>query len=119
MSSRRKGELSTWRVNQDWPHQVDIIASMVRGSYEAMHDFIRPFSAAPRTGCVRRFDVDYIRFAFAKPEDADAFQLRFGGRRVTMKLVKNRQVDDWGPLGAPVNQEWERAHGGLGLRQAS
>jgi len=28
-------------------------------------------------------DADWLRLAFAKPDDADAFQTRVGGRRLT------------------------------------
>jgi hypothetical protein len=118
MSSRHKGEPSRYAINRDFPHQVEIAATMVAAAYDAMHKFIVPLSASPRGGYVRRFDLDYIRFAFADPAHADAFQLRFGGRQVTVKLVKNRQVDDWGPLGPPRDREWERRHHGLRLRQA-
>jgi hypothetical protein len=111
MSSRHKGEPSKFAINRDWPHQVEIIAMLVQAHYEAMHAFAAPPIMAPRGGTSSyRRGFDFIRFAFSDPAVADAFQLRFGGRRLTVNLVKNRQVDDWGPLGPPRNEDWERRH---------
>ncbi len=99
--SRRRGELTSRRIDRDWPHQVDIIGSLVSLHYDAIHA-CGLGSMAPRGGRSSfQRDHSYCRFAFSDPADADAFQFRFGGRRVTIRRVKNRMVDDWRPLGEP------------------
>ena len=59
--------------------------------YAVVHDFCRELSGAPRNGRpTRRDDADWLRFAFAEPDDADAFQARFGGRRLTAAKSNGR-----------------------------
>jgi hypothetical protein len=59
-----KGEITTARLRREWPHHVAL-----------------PLSSAPRTFRMRRDDLDFVVFCFAKPEDAQAFRERFGGER--------------------------------------
>lgn len=79
-------------VDRDWPHQVEVIATICEGKqYDVVRKFCHGLSVAPLCGrSVRLNDQDYLRYAFAKAEDADAFQARFGGRRLTAAKVKGR-----------------------------
>ena len=77
----RKGEIFQARLRHQWPHHVAISADKVRGhqNYDVVHTFAEAFSVAPRTFWVRRDDLDFVVFCFAKAEDAQAFAKRFGG----------------------------------------
>ncbi len=63
---------------------VALSADKVRGhkNYDVVYTFAEAFSVAPRTFWVRRDDLDFEVFCFAKPEDADAFCEQFGGKRL-------------------------------------
>jgi len=46
-------------------------------------------------------DVDWLRFSFGKPDDADAFQARFGGQRLTAAKSNGRRPYTFIPGHAP------------------
>src|SRR5258706_10897299 len=52
-------------------HHVALSADKVRGhkNYDVVYTFAEAFSVAPRTFWVRRDDLDFEVFCFAKPED--------------------------------------------------
>ena len=78
--TRRKGEITSRRIDRDWPHQVALRAEQVKGeNYRITHDFCRDLSLAPRGHTVRWGSGDYIVFCFADPAHADRFRERFGG----------------------------------------
>ena len=93
----RKGELFQF-------YHVAIAADKVQGhrNYDAMYGFAEASSVAPRTFSMRRDDLDFVVFCFAKPEDAQAFCERFGGGAVgaiptpERALAKiNREIKTW------------------------
>jgi hypothetical protein len=63
---------------------VALSADKIRGhkSYDIVYSFAEAFSVAPRTFSVRRDDLDFVVFCFARPEDAEAFCEQFGGERL-------------------------------------
>lgn len=78
--SRRKGELTHWRIDHDWPHQVALPADRCRGHlFYTTRFFCDDLSLCPRTKHFYRDDRDYVVFCFADQEHADRFKARFGG----------------------------------------
>jgi len=79
----RKGEL-----------HVAIAADKVQGNrnYDAMYGFAEASSVAPRTFSMRRDDLDFVVFCFAKPEDAEAFCGQFGVERMVPSLRSSRPL---------------------------
>ena len=82
----RKGELSHF-------YHVAIASDKVRGhrNYDGLYGFAEPFSVAQRTYALRRDDLDFVVFCFAKPEDAEAFCEEFGGERLVPHLPSSLQ----------------------------
>jgi hypothetical protein len=79
--TRRKGAISRSQLNRQWPHHVALPAETLRGigNSEAVYAFLKPLSVGPRPYRLRRGNLDFAVFCFAKPEDAQAFAERFGG----------------------------------------
>jgi hypothetical protein len=87
--SRRKGELTTAKLERDWPHHVALPAEKVRGlaNSETVRGFAKTLSVAPLTYLVRRGDAAaFVIFCFKTPEDAQVFAERFGGERLAVNL---------------------------------
>jgi hypothetical protein len=80
----RTGKIIRARLQREWPYHVALSVDKVRGlmNSEIVHDGAAALSAAPMTYSVRRDDLDFVVFCFAKPEDAEAFSERFGGKRL-------------------------------------
>lgn len=78
---RRKGELSPAAIDSGWPHQIALPARFCeRGGYKEIHDFCNDLTLCTRGHAV--YDGEWFNvYCFAKPEDAEKFQQRFGGER--------------------------------------
>jgi hypothetical protein len=72
------------QIKRHWPHHVALPADKVRGVMNShiVWSFAATLSAAPRPYSLRRDDGDFVVFCFTKPEDAQAFAMRFDGERL-------------------------------------
>ena len=76
----RKGELSSGRIDREWPHQVALSAEFVRGrQYIILHRFCRGLSVCPRHRIFRRDDKEYVVYCFSERSDAQYFAMHFDG----------------------------------------
>lgn len=80
----RKGELSSGRIDREWPHQVALPAEAVIGkNVTIIERFCRGLSICPRTHSFRRDRREYFVYCFATAGDADYFRTYFGGDPMT------------------------------------
>jgi hypothetical protein len=82
--TRRKGEITRPDIKRHWPHHVVLSADKVRGvmNSQIVWNFAETLSAAPRPYSLRRDDGEFVVFCFTRPEDAEAFAMRFDGERL-------------------------------------
>jgi hypothetical protein len=78
----RKGELSPAGIDQGWPYQVALPASVsLGGSYKVVQDFCKTLSLCPRGHAVFHDNQWFNVYCFSDPEHASKFMQRFGGER--------------------------------------
>ncbi|MDO9381698.1 MAG: hypothetical protein Q7T86_02445 [Hyphomicrobiaceae bacterium] len=76
----RKGELSKFRIDRDWPHQVALESRLCTGDNYLTHRFFcRDLSLCDRGHAFVRDGEYWNVFCFAEREHAERFQQRFGG----------------------------------------
>ena len=77
---KRKGELSSYRVDLQWPYQVLLPASECTGdSYKVIAEFCADLSLCSRGHSIVKDDAWHRVFCFAEKAHAEKFQARFGG----------------------------------------
>lgn len=71
---RRKGELSSYQIDNGWPYQVALTAALTTGkNNDVVREFCKDLSLCPRGPCFVR-DGEYIKcWCFADEEDARKF----------------------------------------------
>lgn len=83
---RRKGELSKFGIDRDWPHQVALPERLsCREHWKPQHDFCEEngFDMSPRGHAFTRAGEWWNVKCFARREDAERFMARFGGEYMT------------------------------------
>lgn len=78
---RRKGELSSGRIDREFPHQVMVLASDCAGmaGEEKQRLALEGLSVCTRHHSVVKDDEWRLIFCFADKAHADTFRERFGG----------------------------------------
>lgn len=78
--ARRKGELTSSKIDASWPYQIALPEMVTVGrNHGAVRDFCEDLSLAPRGHTFRRDDQWINVWCFALREDAEKFQARFSG----------------------------------------
>lgn len=76
----RKGQLSTNRIDRDYPHQVALPSDRLRGAdYVTARLFADQLSLAPLGHAFFRNDQYFTVWCFGERADAEAFREKFGG----------------------------------------
>ena len=80
----RKGELSSGKIDREWPHQVALSAEYVCvRQYMILHRFCNGLSVCPRHQSFRRDGQEFIVYCFKELSDAQLFQMHFDGEYMT------------------------------------
>jgi hypothetical protein len=78
--ARRKGEITSWKIDAWWPYQIALRESVTVGkAHDAVREFCNDLSLAPRGHTFRHDDEWWNVWCFAEEEDAQKFQAKFGG----------------------------------------
>ncbi|TKT79027.1 hypothetical protein [Aquamicrobium sp. LC103] len=108
--SKRKGELSTARIDREWPHQVAILDDLCcRENYWILDAFCRARSASPRARSVIAIWPDgklatFRIYCFQERVHAQEFIKAFGGEPFDPSdRAKGRKdtwfrTDEWRPI---------------------
>jgi hypothetical protein len=80
----RKGELTSKGIDNLWPHQIALRASLTTGrQHDVVREFCKDLSLAPRGHTFFR-DDEYVNvWCFSAKADAEKFQAQFGGEYMT------------------------------------
>jgi hypothetical protein len=83
---RRKGEMSTFQIDNGWPYQVALAQSVTMGKkLDEVYAFCKDLSLCQR-GHVFVRGSEYIKcWCFAEEADALKFIARFGGEMIAVE----------------------------------
>ncbi len=83
---RRKGELSSYQIDNGWPFQVALAQRATAGrKLDEVYAFCKSLSLCDRGPCFVR-DGEYIKcWCFAEEEDAQKFIAQFGGEMIAIE----------------------------------
>ena len=83
---RRKGELSKYQLDGNWPYQVALAEAVTLGkANDVAREFCKDLSLAPRGHTFRRDDEWFNVWCFAAKADAEKFIARFGGEMIAVE----------------------------------
>jgi hypothetical protein len=85
---RRKGELSNYTIDIQWPHQVALQADRCTGhNYRTIHYYVaqESLSLCDRGHYFYRDGIGFNVYCFAEREHAERFQQRFCGEFIDPK----------------------------------
>jgi hypothetical protein len=93
--TRRKGEITSKRIDHEYPHQIEIPIpsgmAWAPGPHD-MHEFCRSRGIQYATrgiGKLRREqERDAVRYCFRVADDAEEFQAMYGGEHVVLPAKK-------------------------------
>jgi hypothetical protein len=84
--TRRKGEMSTFQIDNGWPYQVALPEAVSLGkANDVVRDFCKDLSLCPRGHTFRRDDEWINVWCFAEEADALRFIARFGGEMIAVE----------------------------------
>jgi len=103
---RRKGELSSFLIDRDWPHQISLSTNQCRGGeYHRVRQFADTLSVCSRNHSFFHNDEWYDVFCFKLKEDAQKFKDKFGGEWFDPR--RRGRGSRWHLLRDPITRKYQ------------